>query len=94
MYRVLKQVAPEGTETIKWGIPIFWNGRVLFGFAAYKAHISFGPGPAAIAAFSKEIADYETGKGTMRIPYDQPVPEELVGRIAAFCVTRAREDSI
>ena len=47
MYRILKGVAPEGTEAIKWGVPVFWEGRVLFGFAAYKAHLSFGPGAAA-----------------------------------------------
>ena len=86
MYRILKSVAPEGTEAIKWGVPLFWEGRVLFGFAAYKAHLSFGPGAAAIERFAEELAPYKTGKGTMQIPYDQPIPEDLVRRIAAFCI--------
>ena len=74
MYRILQSVAPDGTEAIKWGVPVFWERRILFGFAAYKAHISFGPGEAAIKRFSKELAKYKTGKGTMQIPYDQPPP--------------------
>ena len=92
LYRILQSVAPDGTEAIKWGIPVFWKRRILFGFAAYKAHISFGPGPAAIKHFSKELAKYKTGKGTMQIPYDQPLPEVLVRKIAAYCVTDVRED--
>ena len=92
MYRILKSVAPEGTEAIKWGVPVFWDGRVLFGFAAYKAHISFGPGEAAMKHFSKELAKYKTGKGTMQIPYDQPLPEDLVRKIAAYCITDVQEN--
>lgn len=92
MHQILKSVAPDGTESIKWGVPVFWEGRVLFGFAAYKAHLSFGPGQAAIERFSKELAGYKTGKGTMQIPYDQPVPEDLVQRIAAYCLTGVPEN--
>ena len=91
MYRILKSVAPEGTEAIKWGVPVFWEGRVLFGFAAYKAHLSFGPGAAAMEHFSKELAEYKTGKGTMQIPYDQPIPQDLIRKIAAYCLTDVQE---
>ncbi|HOO77518.1 MAG TPA: DUF1801 domain-containing protein [bacterium] len=90
LYRILKTVAPAGTEAIKWGVPVFWEGRVLFGFAAYKAHVSFGPGEAAVERFSRELAEFESGKGTVRFPYDRPIPEDLVRRIAAFCVAVPR----
>jgi len=92
LYRILKSVAPDGTEAIKWGVPVFWERRILFGFAAYKAQISFGPGSAAMKRFSKELAKYKTGKGTMQIPYDQPIPEDLVRKIAAYCITDVREN--
>jgi uncharacterized protein YdhG (YjbR/CyaY superfamily) len=92
LYRILKSVAPDGTEAIKWGVPVFWERRVLFGFAAYKAHVSFGPGQAAIEHFSRELAKYKTGKGTMQIPYDQPVPEDLILKIAAYCIPDVREN--
>ena len=92
MYRILKSVAPEGTEAIKWGVPIFWERRVLFGFAAYKAHVSFGPGEPAMNRFANELKNYKIGKGTMQIPYDQPLPEELVLKIAKYCITDLREN--
>ncbi len=92
LYRILKSVAPNGTEAIKWGVPVFWQHRILFGFAAYKDHISFGPGSAAIKRFSKELAKHKTGKGTIQIPYNQPLPENLVRKIAAYCITDSREN--
>jgi uncharacterized protein YdhG (YjbR/CyaY superfamily) len=92
LYRILKSVAPDGTEAIKWGVPVFWERRILFGFAAYKAHISFGSGEAALKHFSKELGKYKTGKGTMQIPYDQPLPEDLVRKIAEYCISDVREN--
>ncbi len=47
---------------------MFWERRILFGFAAYKVHISLGPGQAAMKRFSKELEKQKTGKGTMQIP--------------------------
>jgi uncharacterized protein YdhG (YjbR/CyaY superfamily) len=92
MYKILKSVAPEGTETIKWGVPVFWEHRVLFGFAAYKAHVSFGPGSAAMKSFSKELAKYKTGKDTMQIPYNQPFPEDIIRKIAEYCIADVVEN--
>ena len=86
MYEILKSVAPDGTEAIKWGVPLFWDGRVLFGFAAYKSHVSFGPGAAAMQQFAEELEPYKTGKDTMQIPYSKPIPEELIRRMAEFCI--------
>ena len=92
MYRILKSVAPEGSDAIKWGVPVFWERGMLFGFAAYKAHLSFGPGEAAMKRFSKELAEYKTGKGTMQIPYNQSFPEDLVRMIAVCCIIEVREN--
>ena len=30
-------------------------------------------------------SDYDISKGTIRIPYDQPLPVELIGKIAKWC---------
>jgi uncharacterized protein YdhG (YjbR/CyaY superfamily) len=35
---------------------------------------------------------YRILKGTMQIPYDQPLPEDLVRKIAAYCITDVREN--
>lgn len=84
---ILEKVAPEGSGAIKWGVPVFGERRILFGFAAYKAHVSFGPGPDAIKHFSGELGKLRSGNSTIRFPYDQPLPKELIHRIAVYCIS-------
>ena len=74
LYAILKSVAPEAEEVIKWGNPFFVEPRFLFAFSAHKAHCSFAPSAAALEAFRKELGTYKTTKNFLQIPYDQPVP--------------------
>jgi uncharacterized protein YdhG (YjbR/CyaY superfamily) len=92
LYAILKSVAPEATEAIKWGNPVFEERRILFAFSAHKAHINFAPTPAAMAPFREELAKHKTGKGTLQIPYDKPLPEALVRKIASFRAQDVREN--
>jgi uncharacterized protein YdhG (YjbR/CyaY superfamily) len=94
LYAILRGVAPEAEETIKWGNPFFVEPRFLFAFSAHKAHLSFAPSAAALAAFGKELGKHKTTKHMLQIPYDQPLPEELLKRIAEFRarVVSERED--
>lgn len=40
--RVIRDAAPELTEAIKWGQPVYeWNGPVCY-FKAHKNHVTFG----------------------------------------------------
>jgi uncharacterized protein YdhG (YjbR/CyaY superfamily) len=82
LYAILKSVAPEAEETIKWGTPFFVEPRFLFAFSAHKAHLNFTPMAAGLEAFRKELEKHETTKGTLQIPYDKPLPEDLIRRIA------------
>jgi uncharacterized protein YdhG (YjbR/CyaY superfamily) len=90
VYRILKGVAPHATETIKWGTPFFVEPRFLFAFSAHKAHLSFAPMAAALAHFRAELVRHDATKNFLRIPYDQPVPEVLVRKIARHCVQQLR----
>jgi uncharacterized protein YdhG (YjbR/CyaY superfamily) len=60
------------------------HGRIVVYFAAWKGHYSVYPLTRAIeAAFKREIARYDTsGKGTIRFPFSEPVPVELIQGIA------------
>jgi len=93
LHAILRSVAPQATETIKWGNPFFVEPRFLFAFSAHKAHLSFAPITSAMKRFSKELAKHETTKGTLKVPYSKPMPEALVRKMAKFCVqeVRARE---
>jgi len=93
LHAILKNVAPEAEEAIKWGTPFFVEPRFLFAFSAHKAHLSFVPTAAALAAFAKELEEHSTTKGTLRILYKESLPEDLIRKIARYCVKelRARE---
>jgi len=91
LYAILKSVAPQAEEAIKWGTPFFVEPRFLFAFSAHKAHCNFAPSPAALEAFRKELADHETTKNFLQIPYDQPVPEDLIRKIAEYRLRNVRE---
>ena len=91
---ILKKAAPEATEAIKWGSPVFEEKRILFAFAAYKSHINFMPTPSAMKPFKKELAKYTTGKGSIQFSYDKPLPKALILKIAAFRVKELREKDV
>jgi uncharacterized protein YdhG (YjbR/CyaY superfamily) len=90
LYAILKSVAPDAEQVIKWGTPFFVEPRFLFAFSACKAHCNFAPSPEALEAFRKELAQHQTTKNYLQIPYDKPVPEDLVRQIAEY---RLREVS-
>lgn len=83
---ILKNVAPHATEALKWGKPVLEEGRILFSYAAYKAHLNFMPTGPAIEPFREELGDYKTGKDTIQFPYDKPLPAALIRKIAAYRV--------
>ena len=82
---VLKNALPEAEERISWSMPTYWKGRNIIHFAAAKKHLGIYPGGEATEAFAEELSDYDISKGTIRIPYNQPLPVELSERIAKWC---------
>jgi len=94
LYAILKSVAPQAEEEIKWGTPFFVEPRFLFAFSAHKAHVNFTPTAAGLDPFRKELEKYQTTKGFLQIPYNDPVPEALVRKIAKarLRVVRERKD--
>jgi uncharacterized protein YdhG (YjbR/CyaY superfamily) len=94
LYAILKSVAPEAEETIKWGTPFFIEPRFLFAFAGYKAHLAFVPSEATLKAFRTELQQHKTTKNYLQVPYNQPLPEDLIRGMAEYRVraVRDRED--
>jgi len=88
---ILKEVAPEANETLKWGLPVLEQKRILFSYAAFKSHLNFMPTGPAIRPFKQELAAYKTGKDTIQFPYDKPLPKALIRRIAAYRAKQVRE---
>ncbi|MBQ6389397.1 MAG: DUF1801 domain-containing protein [Mogibacterium sp.] len=82
---IIQTAIPEAEERISWSMPTYWKGRNIIHFAASKNHLGIYPGDEATAAFAEELTDYSVSKGTIRLPYDRPIPEQLVVRIAKWC---------
>jgi len=94
LYAILKGVAPDAEETMKWNTPFFVEPRFLFAFSAHKTHCNFVPAAAALKAFSKELEKHRTTQGALQIPYSGPLPESLIRRMAMRSLrsVRARKD--
>lgn len=89
---ILKEVAPDAAETLKWGSPVFEEKRILFAYAAYKSHLNFVPTGPALEPFTEELAEYKTGKDTIQFPYNKPLPEALIRKIALYRAIDVREN--
>lgn len=90
LYAILKQAAPQAEEAIKWNTPFFIEPRFVYGFSAHKAHASFAPPAAAFEHFKAALAAVKTTKGTIVLPYDQPLPAALIQQIAQYSVQRVQ----
>ena len=84
----IRGALPDAEERISWSMPTFWRGKNIIQFAASKRHIGLYPGPEAAAWFQDKLTGYETSKGTIRLPYQEPLPLELIGEIADWCRKR------
>jgi uncharacterized protein YdhG (YjbR/CyaY superfamily) len=79
---VLKSVAPNASEELKWGQPVFIEKRILFSYAAFKNHLRFMPTGPSLEPFRTELSAYKMGKDTVQFDYDKPLPAELIEKIA------------
>lgn len=86
MRAIIKAAAPDATEKISYNMPAFAQHGNLVYFAAAKNHIGFYPTSTPIPVFAKELAAYDTAKGSIRFPMDQPLPAQLITDIVKFKV--------
>jgi uncharacterized protein YdhG (YjbR/CyaY superfamily) len=94
LHECIRAAAPGAEESLKWGMPAYSYQKILVTFALFKRHIGFYPMPSAIKAFAKEIAKYNTAKGSIQFPLDKPLPLTLIKKIIRFRVKESKEDVI
>lgn len=75
------RAVPDVTEKISYQMPSFWLDRVLIYVGAFKSHIGVFP-PVRDADLSREVARYAGPKGNLQFPLDEPIPYDLIARIA------------
>ena len=81
---ILKSLAPEAKEDLKWGKPVFESNTILFAYAAHKAHLSFIPTGPALKPFEKELTGFTTKKDSVQFLLENPLPEKLIRKIAEY----------
>jgi len=84
--RIVRGAAPGAQEVISYQMPTFKLNGVLVHFAAFKNHIGLYPPIRGDAAIEKAVAPYAGEKGNLRFPLDQPIPYDLIERIAKLRV--------
>lgn len=84
---VIRKELPDATEKISWSMPTWWQGHNIIHFAAQKKHIGLYPGPEAVTQFAEKLtrAGYKYSKGSIRIPYSDALPLELIAEIVGWC---------
>jgi uncharacterized protein YdhG (YjbR/CyaY superfamily) len=84
--QILRRALPQAEETISYGMPAYRvHGRIAIYLAGWKQHYSLYPAIGGLQEeFREELARYQTSKGTIRFPLDEPPPARLIARIAKF----------
>ncbi len=91
---VLRQVraailagVPEGAEeVISYQVPAIKFHGFVFYYSAYDKHFSLSCPPpfAAFTEFADELSGYKQSKSAVQFPYGQPVPTDLITRMARY----------
>lgn len=81
----LRKALPNAEERISWSMPTFRGKQNIIHFAAHKKHIGLYPGAEAMSHFAERLSEYKTSKGAIQLPYDKPLPLELIAEIAKWC---------
>jgi uncharacterized protein YdhG (YjbR/CyaY superfamily) len=89
----VRRAAPGADEVISYRMPAFKMSGVLLYFAAFKHHIGLFPPVSGDARIEKAIAKYAGPKGNLQFPLDEPIPYELIERIARLRVEQDRAKS-
>jgi uncharacterized protein YdhG (YjbR/CyaY superfamily) len=84
---------PRAEEVISYNILAYkLNDEAVLHLAAWKGHYSLHGSTAAVeAAFKRELEPYEISRGTIRFPLSQPVPLDLIKRIAKFRANEVKQ---
>ena len=81
----IRNVLPDAEEKISWRMPTYKKTHNIIHFAAFKNHIGIYPGVEAMIHFADKLKEYKTSKGALQIPYNKPLPLELIAEIAKWC---------
>jgi uncharacterized protein YdhG (YjbR/CyaY superfamily) len=78
----IRKAVPQAEEKISYKMPAFALDGDLIYFAAFKKHIGVFPPVRGDDKLSKELSRYRGEKGNLKFPLDEPIPYDLIARVA------------
>lgn len=81
--KAIRAAAPKAEECVSYGLAAFrLDGKPLVGLGGTANHCAFYlMSGSTVADHAELLADYDTSKGTIRFPADQPLPAALVKKL-------------
>ncbi|ROZ75378.1 iron chaperone [Ramlibacter sp. WS9] len=79
--KIVSAAVPDATECISYQMPALRHKKVFFYFAAFKKHIGVYP-PVQDHALATNLARYRGPKGNLQFQLDEPIPYDLIARVA------------
>lgn len=90
IWQLIKDAAPaQVTERISWQMPTFFLKGNLVHFSCQKNHIGFYPGANGVSYYlenRERLGEFKFSKGAIQLPWNKPLPKELITEIVAFRV--------
>lgn len=79
---LVEKALPEAQRCVGYGMPAYRDGKIFFYFAGFWNHLGVYPPLREDAALIAELAPYRNEKGNLAFKYKEPIPYELIGRVA------------
>jgi uncharacterized protein YdhG (YjbR/CyaY superfamily) len=89
----IRRAVPGAVEVFSYGIPGFrFDGRSLIWYAGWARYCSLYPLTAGMRASNAAVlARYSSGKGTARLPLDEPLPLPLIRKLVRARAAEIRQ---
>lgn len=96
LHGIIRETLPDTTEVLKWGAPatLHKDGMILVVFSGHKEHMNLVATPSTKEALQKELVDYETGKGSVQLAYNKPLPRALIKKMVTYRADEYRDHGV
>jgi uncharacterized protein YdhG (YjbR/CyaY superfamily) len=83
--RMMRALAPDAEESIRYGLPAFREGaRIIGGFAATSKGCSYYPfSGRTLSALGEALEGYESTRGALHFDAKKGLPKALVAKLIA-----------
>ena len=86
---LILEAVPKAVELPNYKVPTYTlapkaKAKNQLMIVTYKKFVSFYPYQKAVDHFAAELKGFELGKGTVKFPFNQPLPHDLIKRMVIY----------